>query len=236
MIGISVLFAGAGVLSYAAYGSKIQTVVISNLPQDRKFVQVVQVSRRPRVWTRTRSSNLTDAHEGYLFLHQFLYSLAILLSTPLQLFPAVRIMENGLFTRSGKSNPQVKWQKNIFRAITVSACMVLAWVGSNDLDKFVSIIGSACCIPLCVCPVLCESEHTLTSSFGRLTRRRTPAHTVRLPTAAPPACRQPNQVGAHRRHHACRLRCHRLRLHDDDDDPGYACLFVDVALLDPLKR
>lgn len=82
--------------------------------------------------------------------YQFLYSLAILLSTPLQLFPAVRIMENGLFTRSGKSNPQVKWQKNIFRACTVSACMVLAWVGSNDLDKFVSIIGSACCIPLCV--------------------------------------------------------------------------------------
>lgn len=43
MVGISVLFAGAGVLSYAAYGSNIQTVVISNLPQDRKFVQVVQV-------------------------------------------------------------------------------------------------------------------------------------------------------------------------------------------------
>lgn len=38
----SALFAGAGVLSYAAYGSKIQTVVIANLPQ-RPFVQVVQV-------------------------------------------------------------------------------------------------------------------------------------------------------------------------------------------------
>jgi len=38
-----VLFAGAGVLSYAAYGSEVKTVVISNLPQDRKFVQVVQV-------------------------------------------------------------------------------------------------------------------------------------------------------------------------------------------------
>jgi solute carrier family 36 (proton-coupled amino acid transporter) len=39
-----VLFACAGVLSYAAYGSHIQTVVISNLPQEHKFVQVVQVS------------------------------------------------------------------------------------------------------------------------------------------------------------------------------------------------
>ncbi|KAL7413889.1 transmembrane amino acid transporter protein-domain-containing protein [Mrakia frigida] len=121
MAGISVLFAGAGVLSYAAYGSEVKTVVISNLPQDRKFVQVVQ----------------------------FLYSLAILLSTPLQLFPAVRIMENGLLPKSGKKNHKVKWQKNLFRAFAVTGCMVLAWLGSNDLDKFVSIVGSFACIPLC---------------------------------------------------------------------------------------
>ena len=27
--------------------------------------------------------------------------------------------------------------------------MILAWLGSNDLDKFVSFVGSFCCIPLC---------------------------------------------------------------------------------------
>lgn len=117
----AVLFAGAGVLSYAAYGSHVKTVVISNLPQDRKFVHAVQ----------------------------FLYSLAILLSTPLQLFPAVRIMENGLFVKSGKKNSKVKWQKNVFRAATVVGCMMLSWLGSDDLDKFVSFIGSFACIPLC---------------------------------------------------------------------------------------
>ena len=36
------LFTGFGILGYAAYGSKIQTVVIVNLPQDDKFVQAVQ--------------------------------------------------------------------------------------------------------------------------------------------------------------------------------------------------
>ena len=39
---VAVLFAGFGFLGYAAYGGAINTVVIVNLPQDKKFVQVVQ--------------------------------------------------------------------------------------------------------------------------------------------------------------------------------------------------
>ena len=69
-------------------------------------------------------------------------SIAILLSIPLQLFPAVRIMENGLFVRSGKHNPKVKWQKNLFRAGTVIFCSLLSWASSSELDKFVSLIGA----------------------------------------------------------------------------------------------
>jgi hypothetical protein len=111
---VSVLFGGAGVLSYAAYGSEVQTVILVNLPSDQKFVQVVQ----------------------------FLYASAILLSTPLQLFPAVRIMENALFTKSGKSSLKIKWEKNTFRFVVVMACYVVAWVGASDLDKFVSFVGS----------------------------------------------------------------------------------------------
>ncbi|GAA5865037.1 hypothetical protein JCM8547_007690 [Rhodosporidiobolus lusitaniae] len=122
MVGVMVLFAGAGTLAYLTYGDDIQTVVFVNLPQDDKFVNA----------------------------SQFLYSLAILLSTPLQLFPAVRIMENGLFgsQKSGKHNPKVKWEKNAFRALTVVGCALVSWVGANDLDKFVSLIGSVACVPL----------------------------------------------------------------------------------------
>ncbi|GMK53645.1 hypothetical protein CspeluHIS016_0102310 [Cutaneotrichosporon spelunceum] len=118
---VALLFSTFGVLGYAAYGSEIQTVVLVNLPQDDKFVQG----------------------------SQFLYSIAILLSIPLQLFPAVRIMETGLFSRSGKNNRRVKWQKNIFRACTVVFCSLLSWVGSAELDKFVSLVGAFACLPLC---------------------------------------------------------------------------------------
>jgi proton-coupled amino acid transporter len=120
MVIITVVFVSMGALSYAAYGSATRTVVILNLPQDDKFVNAVQ----------------------------FLYSLAILLSTPLQLFPAIRIMENELFTRSGKYNPYIKWKKNVFRFFLVMACAAIAWGGAGDLDKFVSLVGSFACVPL----------------------------------------------------------------------------------------
>lgn len=121
MAGVMVLFASAGSLSYMAFGSKTQTVVITNLPQNSRFVQAMQ----------------------------FLYSIAILLSTPLQLFPALAVLEKGIFTRSGKYNWKVKTEKNLFRFAIVAVSCLAAWLGANDLDKFVSLIGSVACVPLC---------------------------------------------------------------------------------------
>jgi len=75
---------------------------------------------------------------------QFLYSLAILLSTPLQLFPAIRILENGtgLALRSGKRNPYIKWKKNIFRFALVIMTAGISAAGANSLERFVSLTGS----------------------------------------------------------------------------------------------
>ena len=120
MIAITILFIGMGALSYAAFGSATKTVVLLNLPQDNKFVNSVQL----------------------------LYSLAILLSTPLQLFPAIRIMETELFSLSGKNNPWIKWKKNVFRFFLVVCCALIAWGGAGDLDKFVALVGSFACVPL----------------------------------------------------------------------------------------
>jgi proton-coupled amino acid transporter len=121
MIIITVVFTSMGALSYAAYGSKTKTVVILNMPQDSKFVNAVQ----------------------------FIYSLAILLSTPLQFFPAIEITSKAIFSRkSGKGNPWVKWKKNIYRFFMVVLCAGIAWVGADDLDKFVALVGSFACIPL----------------------------------------------------------------------------------------
>ncbi|KAK3359718.1 transmembrane amino acid transporter protein-domain-containing protein [Lasiosphaeria hispida] len=120
MIIITTLFIVMGAVSYAAYGSKTETVVLLNLPQDNKLVNGVQ----------------------------FLYSLAILLSTPLQIFPAIRITENAFFTKSGKFNPYIKWQKNGFRFVVVAICALIAWGGADNLDKFVALVGNFACIPL----------------------------------------------------------------------------------------
>ncbi|KAI0045839.1 hypothetical protein FA95DRAFT_1560710 [Auriscalpium vulgare] len=121
MIFLLVLFGGAGALSYLTFGADIKTVVLVNLDSTSSLTQAVQ----------------------------FLYSLAIMLSVPLQLFPAVRIMENGLFTRSGKMDTRVKWQKNVFRFLVVMGCTAISWAGAADLDKFVAFVGSFACVPLC---------------------------------------------------------------------------------------
>ncbi|CAO3596757.1 unnamed protein product [Absidia cylindrospora] len=120
MLGITSIFLSVGFISYLAFGDQVQTVILLNLPG-------------------TLAVNTIQA----------LYALAICLSIPLQLFPAIRITENALFSRSGKHNPVVKWQKNVFRFMAVLACACVAIIGSSDLDKFVSLVGSLCCVPLC---------------------------------------------------------------------------------------
>ncbi|ORY12092.1 amino acid transporter-like protein [Clohesyomyces aquaticus] len=142
MVIITVIFLSMGALSYAAYGSKTKTVVILNMPQDNKFVNGVQ----------------------------FIYSLAILLSTPLQIYPAIEITSQQLFSRTGKYNPFIKWKKNFFRFFMVMVCAMLAWVGANDLDKFVSLVGSFACIPLVyIYPPMLHYRAVARSSFVRFT-------------------------------------------------------------------
>lgn len=120
MVFITILFTSIGALSYAAFGSSTKTVILSNLPQSNRFVNFVQL----------------------------LYSLAILLSTPLQLFPAIRILETAIFTKSGKYSNRTKWSKNLFRIAVVLISSFFAYIGADDLDKFVSLIGSFACVPL----------------------------------------------------------------------------------------
>ncbi|KAH7401906.1 transmembrane amino acid transporter protein-domain-containing protein [Phaeosphaeria sp. MPI-PUGE-AT-0046c] len=141
MVIITVIFLSAGALSYAAFGSKTKTVVLLNMPQDNKFVNAVQ----------------------------FIYSLAILLSTPLQIYPAIEITSQQLFSRTGKYNPYVKWKKNFFRFFMVAVCACIAWAGAGDLDKFVSLVGSFACIPLVfIYPPLLHYRAVARTSRARL--------------------------------------------------------------------
>ncbi|KAI1371324.1 transmembrane amino acid transporter protein-domain-containing protein [Hypoxylon crocopeplum] len=121
MLIITILFTAVGALCYATFGENTQIEIINNYPQDNKFVNAVQ----------------------------FLYSLAVLVGTPVQLFPAIRIIEGKIFgSHSGKKNARTKWIKNAFRTGIVVLCSAISILGASNLDRFVALIGSFACVPL----------------------------------------------------------------------------------------
>jgi len=118
---ITVLFTSVGALCYATFGKFTQVEIINNFPQDSKLVNAVQ----------------------------FLYSVAVLVGTPVQLFPALRIFESRIFGhRSGKVDLRTKWVKNAFRVGILTICAAISILGTGNLDKFVALIGSVACVPL----------------------------------------------------------------------------------------
>lgn len=122
MFFITIVFTSIGALCYATFGDDTDVEIISNFPQSSKIVNAVQ----------------------------FLYSLAVLVGTPVQEFPAVRIIETSLFGEhvSGKRSTATKWKKNFLRVGLTVFCALIAILGANDLDKFVALIGSVACVPL----------------------------------------------------------------------------------------
>lgn len=119
---ITIIFTSVGALCYATFGTDTNIEVIDNFPQTSRLVNAVQ----------------------------FLYAIAVLVGTPVQLFPAIRILENKLFKRatSGKKDPATKWKKNAFRTFLAGVCAAIAVLGEANLDRFVALIGSFACVPL----------------------------------------------------------------------------------------
>ncbi|KAI4177544.1 MAG: hypothetical protein LQ346_007671 [Caloplaca aetnensis] len=122
MVIITIIFTSVGALCYATFGYQTRVEIISNYPQTSKLVNAVQ----------------------------FLYSLAVLVGTPVQLFPATRIMETKIFGdgNSGKRSWSTKWKKNAFRTSISVLCGLISILGASDLDKFVALIGAFACVPL----------------------------------------------------------------------------------------
>ncbi|KAI9226854.1 MAG: transmembrane amino acid transporter protein-domain-containing protein [Piptocephalis tieghemiana] len=137
------LFLSVGMLSYVTFGDKTQTMVVNNMPQNSGIVSAIQI----------------------------LYAIAIIFSVPLQMFPAIVILEKGSFgpSRSGRVSMKWKWSKNLFRACLVGVCILISAVGSSNLDIFISLVGSFACIPLCfLYPPIFHLKAVKSSRFMKL--------------------------------------------------------------------
>lgn len=126
MVLVASTLCSVGTLGYLAFGENVKTVALLNLPAGI-LPNSVQLG----------------------------YAVAVLLSNALTLFPTIRIIEQALFgDRTGKHNLYIKWQKNTLRASIVISGTLIAWAGANDLDKFISLIGSVCCCKCCLDQVI----------------------------------------------------------------------------------
>ncbi|KAI9244766.1 transmembrane amino acid transporter protein-domain-containing protein, partial [Sporodiniella umbellata] len=118
----TIVFTLIGAIGYVAYGDVVQASVVTNIGTSPLATTV-----------------------------RVLYSCAIILSAPFMLYPAVVIFERLLIgTRSGQKHLAVKWVKNAVRASVPLICAAVSFgVGADNLDKFVSLVGSIACVPLC---------------------------------------------------------------------------------------
>lgn len=86
---------------------------------------------------------------------RILYSLAIMCTYPLQIFPGTLILEEYLVEPCGLPPPRRKMAKNLLRTVVVVLTCVTAVYAGKALDNFVSLIGTIGSIPLgLIVPIL----------------------------------------------------------------------------------
>ncbi|CAB1101522.1 unnamed protein product [Ectocarpus sp. CCAP 1310/34] len=120
MLFLSIVFCLFGCLGYMAYGESIETFVTMNIPAGHP-VGALSVG---------------------------LYSIAIMMSYPLQLFPAVKCLEGHLFGAVRQRSLLRKWLKNTLRAAVVLATAAFAMFVGPSFDNFAGLVGGLCAVPL----------------------------------------------------------------------------------------
>lgn len=122
MVICTTVFTLIGAIGYIAYGDITQASVVANIPRVPLSVTV-----------------------------QLLYAVAMILTSPFMLYPPLGIIEKYIFgARSGKISFKVKMAKNFVRSLIPVVCAIVSFcVGSENLNKFVALVGSLACMPLC---------------------------------------------------------------------------------------
>ena len=113
------------VLTYLAFGdANLMSIVTLTLPAPNAFAPV--------------------------HLVKILYSLALIFTYPLQLFPVIRITESKVFKKLNRGPVSLprKWLKNVFRLFICACTAGVALAGNANFSNLVALIGSFCCVPL----------------------------------------------------------------------------------------
>ncbi|KAG0290105.1 neutral amino acid transporter [Linnemannia gamsii] len=123
---VCVLLVSFGCMGYAAYGDEVKTIVLDDLP------------------------NATGGEKAGKNAIQLLYIVAIYLTTPLMLFPCIRIVEQVVGSVVDKSNggKMTMFKENVVRILIDFAVAAVAYAGYYKLDIFISFVGSFACAPL----------------------------------------------------------------------------------------
>ncbi|KAF9205380.1 neutral amino acid transporter [Haplosporangium sp. Z 27] len=123
---VCVLLVSFGSLGYAAYGDNVQTIILDDLPHQ------------------------DGGEKAGKNAIQLLYIIAVFLTTPLMLFPCIRIVEQVVFSVV-KNDPMGKTRvlkENAVRIIIDFLVAAVAYAGYSKLDIFISFVGSFACAPL----------------------------------------------------------------------------------------
>lgn len=127
---VTLVMAVNGAMGFIAFGFQTESIVLMNLPAN-------------------------DFYTGV----QLAYALVVVLTFPLQLLPAIRIIEANFFKpRAERPVPmRQKVEKSAFRSAFVLLLAAAAYLGQSSFDHFVSLIGVLCGIPLAFTyPCLCH--------------------------------------------------------------------------------
>ncbi|CAM9721892.1 unnamed protein product [Ectocarpus sp. 12 AP-2014] len=141
-VGITTFFVIFGAAGYLTYEQEVASFITMDLPQDTMAATIVRV----------------------------MYSVGLILTSPLQLFPAIKVLERMFWpvapSGSKKDMPDWtrKWLKNLLRSVVVVFTVLVALVAGSRFDSFTGIVGGLCSVPLAlVYPMLFHM-----SLFGEL--------------------------------------------------------------------
>ncbi|CAM9172402.1 unnamed protein product [Chrysoparadoxa australica] len=149
---VGLIFAAFGCGGYLVYGADVKTFLTQELPPDKPAGITARVA----------------------------VSVAMLATYPLQLLPAVKVLDRAIWPpparRSSHSHPlksdstwQKTWLKNLLRAFVVALTAAVAVGANTNFDSFIGVVGGLSAVPLVlVYPLLFH----LKLSWGTLSWKR----------------------------------------------------------------